>query len=104
MQPNIIVQTPARLDVASTGEFSNFLHHLINAGAHRVILDCDGLEYISSTGVRALLLVHQTLEGKKGRLVLLSCGQPVRKVFSICGLEGVVAQGESIEAARRLVE
>jgi anti-anti-sigma factor len=104
MQPNIIVQAPARLDVSTSGEFSNFLHHLINAGADRVILDCGGLEYISSTGVRVLLLVHQTLETKKGRFALLSCRPPVREVLRICGIESVAPQAESIEAARRLME
>jgi stage II sporulation protein AA (anti-sigma F factor antagonist) len=104
MQPNIIVQAPARLDVSTSGEFSNFLHHLINAGAHRVILDLGRLEYISSAGVRVLLLVHQTLEAKKGGLALLSCQAHVREVLRICGVENLAPHAESIEAARRLVE
>ena len=103
MQPNIIVQAPARLDALNSGEFSNFLQHLLNAGAHRVILDLGLLDYMSSAGVRALLLAHQTIQSKQGKMSLLNCRPAVREVLRVCGLEKTVPQAESIEAARRWV-
>ena len=104
MQPTVIVEAPPRLDGVNSGDFGNFVKKLIDAGAHRVILDLGALEYMSSAGVRALLLIHQTLVVESGKLALLACRPPVREVLRICGLEKVAPQAESIEAARRWVQ
>ena len=104
MPPNVTVQAPTRLDAVNSGAFGNFLNHIVEAGAHRVILDLGALEYLSSAGVRVLLMVHQTLHARQGRLALLGCRPAVREVLRICGIENLAPQAESIEAARRWME
>jgi stage II sporulation protein AA (anti-sigma F factor antagonist) len=99
-----MVDAPARLDGLNAGEFEAFLKALVEAGARRLILDLGALEYLSSAGVRALLLTHQMLQARAGKMALLSCRPPVREVLRICGMEQMAPKAESIEAARRWVE
>jgi anti-anti-sigma factor len=103
MQTSVTVETPARLDGVNSGEFAVQVRDLIEAGAHRLILDLGALQYLSSAGVRALLLIHQLLQQKQGRLALLSCRPSVIEVLRICGMENLAPRAESIEAARRWV-
>jgi anti-anti-sigma factor len=104
MTPNIIIQAPTRLDGLNAGDFGTEVKKLIEAGAHRVILDLGALEYLSSAGVRALLIIHQTITTHDGKLALLALRPSAREVLRICGAEKIAPQAESIEAARRWVE
>lgn len=103
MQSTVLVDAPARLDGMNSGEFGTLLTNLIEAGAHRLILDLSGLDYLSSAGVRALLLAQKAVETRGGKMALLSCRPPVREVLRICGLEQLAPRVESIEAARLTV-
>ena len=105
MQPNIIVQAPARLDGFNSDDFAVFVQTLIEAGgARRVILDLDALDYMSSAGVRAMFMIHKAVTAKEGKLALLSLRPSVREVLRICGAEKLAPQAESVEAARKWVE
>lgn len=104
MHPTVLVDTPARLDGLNSGEFGTLLKNLVEAGAHRLILDCGALEYLSSAGVRALLTAHQALNARNGKMALLACRPAVREVLHICGLDQIAPKAESIEAARRWVQ
>src|SRR5436189_742147 len=63
-----------------------------------VILDVAGLQFVDSTGVRALLQAAESLAGR-GRLVLRS---PSRQVQVVLSLMGVVREGSGlvVEGAR----
>lgn len=103
MESTVLVEAPARLDGVNAGEFGALLNNLIDAGAHRLILDLGALEYLSSAGVRALLLAHKGVEKHGGKMALLACRPPVREVLRICGLDQMAPKVESIEAARLTV-
>ncbi len=104
MQPNIIVQAPARLDGFNSDDFAVFVQGLIDAGTRRLVLDLGALDYMSSAGVRAMFMIHKAITAKEGKLALLSLRPSVREVLRICGAEKLAPQAESIEAARRWVE
>lgn len=98
-----MVEAPPRLDGVNAGEFGTLLENLVEAGARRLILDLSALDYLSSAGVRALLIAQKAVAARKGKLALLSCRPTVRQVLHICGLDNLAPQVESIEAARLTV-
>src|SRR5689334_24471851 len=104
MSPTVLVDAPARLDGLNSGDFGTFLSRLIENGAHRLILDLSALDYLSSAGVRALLLAHKAVAARQGRMILLACRPSVQEILRICGLESLAPQAESIEAARLLAQ
>lgn len=54
-----------------------------------VALDFSGVEYITSTGFRVLMLAEREQRAKKGELVLGNMNDPVRRFFDMAGLGSV---------------
>lgn len=50
-----------------------------------VILDMSKVEYLSSAGLRLLLLLYREFTAKKGKLVLLGVSQDIQSVMSHTG-------------------
>ncbi len=55
-----------------------------------VVLDCEALEYISSAGLRALLLGQKTSKSKSGSFVLTNVGQEVQEILEVTGFDDIL--------------
>jgi len=51
----------------------------------RVLLDLSGVSYLSSAGLRALLLIHRRVAGEDGRLVLVGVVPAVVDTMKVTG-------------------
>ena len=86
-----IVKLAGRLD-SSTAQASeeNFIRVLGN-GTSRLAVDLSRLEYISSAGLRVLLVVAKKVQLAKGKMVLFGLVPNVREVFSVSGFDKIFA-------------
>jgi stage II sporulation protein AA (anti-sigma F factor antagonist) len=57
----------------------------IDSGERRLVIDLGGVAYISSAGLRVLLLVAKRLKPPAGALVLCGLGPSVRTVLELAG-------------------
>ena len=74
------------VDISSTEELQKSLLELVNATNDDLVIDCDGLEFIDSTGVAALMHTRQLLEiQNRGFRVENLHGMP-RRTFDVLGL------------------
>lgn len=101
MAPIIIIEAPHRLDGSTSPAFGKFMLDLVEAGAHRVVLDFSAVTYLGSAGLRALMIAGQALATRKGRVILMACHPSICEVLRICGLREDFPQVESIEDARQ---
>ena len=53
----IVFEPRGRIDSATANRFGERLIAGLRAGSHRVVVDLKGINYISSAGFRALLIV-----------------------------------------------
>jgi anti-anti-sigma factor len=53
------------------------------AGGDRVVLDLSGVEYISSVGLRVLMLASKQVKAQGGSLAVCGLGPVVREIFEI---------------------
>jgi len=95
----VIVAPTGRLDVNTSAELEKRLLDKVAAGETRFVVDLTAVEYISSAGLRVLLLLAKQLKARSGRLVLSSLGPAVRQVFELAGLLPVFAVEASREQA-----
>lgn len=58
---------------------------LVAGGVRRLVLDFSALDYISSAGLRMVLVVAKRLKQEGGQLVLCGMQPHVREVFDISG-------------------
>ncbi len=67
----------------------------------KLILDLTNVDYLSSAGLRLLLVLYRELAARKGKLVLLGVSEDIRTVMSHTGFLSFFTLVESpIEAVR----
>ena len=75
----IIARPDGRIDGSNAGEFQAALEAVIEEGDRALILDFASVSYISSVGMRVILLTAKTLQGNGSVLVLCSLAAPIRE-------------------------
>ena len=63
---------------------------LVAAGQKNLLLDFSALDYISSAGLRLVLVVAKRLKQEGGKLVLCAMQPHVREVFDISGFLAIL--------------
>lgn len=81
----LILRPRGRLDSNSSPELERVVAEQLEAGTQRVVFDLSALDYISSAGLRVVLLAGKKLRASKGKLVLVGLSDMVREVFDMSG-------------------
>jgi anti-anti-sigma factor len=84
-----LVSVEGRIDTTNAGEFEKSVTEVINSGCTRLILDCSGLNYISSSGLRVFLVVQKKMTALKGQFKLCSLQQTIKEIFDISGFSSI---------------
>lgn len=96
----VMVLAPlARVDSNTAGEFEKVLVSVLQKGKTRLVIDFDQLEYISSAGLRVVLIGAKTCKAKSGKLVLCSMKSHIREVFDVSGFTKILNIVADREAA-----
>lgn len=99
---SITIFTPiGRLDSNNSGAAEKQLTERISAGSRQVIFDFDRLDYISSAGLRVVLIAAKQLRPLGGKLAICSMNDQIRDVFEMSGLLNLLAIYENRDAAAR---
>lgn len=80
-----------RLDAVTSKPVEERILGLIDGGDHRLVVDLSRLEYVSSAGLRVLLLAAKRMKAAGGRLAVCSPTDHVRQVFEISGFASVLS-------------
>lgn len=78
-----------RLDTVTAPALSEAVNPLIESGA-TLILDCEKLEYVSSSGLRVILSTHKQLAAQGGRFAVRNLNREVRSVFDLTGFSRIL--------------
>jgi stage II sporulation protein AA (anti-sigma F factor antagonist) len=95
----LVVAPRGRVDSTTSGDLEARLLDVLGSGQRRLVLDLAGIEYISSAGLRVLLLVAKRLKTAQGDLVLCALTPAVRQVFELAGFLSIFQLEDSREAA-----
>lgn len=85
-----IVHVVGKLDTTTASDFDAFIHEVAGSSSVHCILVFDKLVYISSAGLRSVLMAAKMFSGKKGKLVLVGLSGPVKEVFKLSGFDRVL--------------
>ena len=100
-----VFELTGRLDAVRTDAALAQVHAAIAEGARKVLLDMAGVTFLSSSGLRALLLVRKELLAHDGDLRLCELRPEVQEVFAITGFTQVFtihrSRAEALDAFRR---
>ena len=99
--PAQIFDLSGRMDAVSSQAAIARVYAAISAGARHVLLDMSQVTFLSSSGLRALLLVRKELLAQSGELRLCALKPQVREVFTLTGFTQVFAIHSTREEALR---
>jgi serine/threonine-protein kinase RsbW len=94
-----VIELSGRLDAVHTQEAVGRVNHAVAEGARNILLDLSEVTFMSSSGLRALLLVRKDLLARGGELRLCNLQPHVYEVFSLTGFTQVFAIHPSREDA-----
>jgi serine/threonine-protein kinase RsbW len=97
--PVSIFPLHGRLDAVSTKAALEPVHAAISAGACQILIDLAHVTFLSSSGMRALLLLRKELLANNGELRLCSAQPQVYEVFTLTGFTQVFALHPTREEA-----
>ena len=96
----VTVRLEGSLDGKTAPEAREQLQRLLAANT-KLILDLSNVDYLSSAGLRLLLVLYRELAARKGKLVLLGVSEDIRSVMSHTGfLSFFTLVGSAVEAVR----
>ena len=96
---SLILLTDGRVDGTNAVDFQNALESAIEENDHPVVLDFANLTYISSAGLRAILVVAKALQRQNVKFAVCSLIDPVKEVFVISGFDRIIPIHDSQESA-----
>ncbi|CAM8643195.1 SpoIIAA Anti-anti-sigma regulatory factor (antagonist of anti-sigma factor) [Candidatus Methylacidiphilaceae bacterium] len=84
-----VVQLQGKVDATSAPSVEQALVGVIDQGEKRLVLDCAGLDFISSAGLRSLLLAVKKMKAAGGGISLAALQPNVKEVFDISGFSAL---------------
>ena len=94
-----VIAISGRLDAVTAPDYEKRIREMIDSGNSDFVVDFEQLDYISSAGLRALLLMAKLLKEKGRQVCLANVKGNVRSVFEISGFTKIFKIEESIPAA-----
>ena len=95
----VVVGAGERIDGTNAREFQSALEAAIEETDLAVILDLADLTYISSAGLRAILMTARSLRRQEAALAVCSLTDSVREVFEISGFNQIIPVHSSKDEA-----
>ncbi len=95
----IILTIEGRLDSSTSSTLEKKLISMIEDGGKDIILDFTDMDYISSAGLRVLLMAAKMVGKVGGRVVLAALSSNVKEVFDIAGFTNIFTIFASLEEA-----
>ncbi len=94
-----VLRISGRLDAITAPEFENACRQCIQPETRKVVLDFEGVEYISSAGLRAILVLGKTIQSGGGALVLSGLRGTAKVVLEVGGFCALFPVYDSVEVA-----
>ncbi len=98
-QDATVLRLYGRLDAVTAPRLENVCRECIKPDTRKVVLDFQDLDYISSAGVRAVLLVGKKVQADGGTLVLSGLHGSPKTVLEMSGLVSLFPVYESVDDA-----
>lgn len=84
---NVRIKLPERFDFNCLGDFRKAYGGLIHDDSvTHIEIDCSVLQFIDSSGIGLLLLLHEKIDPNRQSVVISHCDPRIRKIFAIANI------------------
>ncbi len=99
----LVLKPEGRLDSNTINAAETEMFSYLEKGETRIVLDLSNLDYISSSGLRLVLMMGKRLNLKGGKLALCGLKPQIREVFEISGFISIITVMDSRAEAEAAV-
>lgn len=85
LEDKYLVTLEGELDTAAAAEVEKTLQPLYTTNGLDVIIDCENLEYIASSGLRILISILKGAKAGGSKVVLKNMNEDIKSVFKLTG-------------------
>ena len=96
---SVVVEVEGRIDGATAGDLESSMMAEIEESDNIVVCDLSGVSYVSSAGLRAILVVAKRLSKQSVEFSICGLVGPVAEVFHISGFDRIFKVYERREEA-----
>lgn len=87
----MILLVEGRVDTITATELEKKMSPLWSVNSVQLVLDCAGMEYLCSSGLRVILTAHKQVTANEGRFVLRNITPEVRSVLDMTGISRIIS-------------
>lgn len=85
-----IVTLNGRIDTTNAEQFQQAIAPLMEGDNPYIDIDCTGMTYTSSQGLRIFLMLQKSVIARKGKMVMRNMNPMVKEVFDITGFTNII--------------
>lgn len=104
IENQMVVSLSGRIDSTAAVEFEEKLIEIIDTGVKTMVIDFLRIQFISSAGLRVLLLAAKKVKPYGGKIVLCNMSKDVREVFDISGFSSIFEIHENVEQSLKALK
>lgn len=86
---SLVIEIIGRLDTSNYGELESNLLAALENGEKNMVINCSGLNYVSSSGLRVFLMALKKIKSVEGHFALCGLQDNVREIFEIAGFTSI---------------
>jgi anti-sigma B factor antagonist len=94
-EPCVVVQVSGEVDISNADMLKEAIQEWLRTSPGDLTLQCDGLQFIDSTGLGLTVQLHNELAERGHRLVLTGLAPAVRRPFEVTNLIDVLEVREA---------
>ena len=98
-----VISISGRLDGVTAPDYETQIRAIIDNGSTRLVVDFERIDYISSAGLRSLLMMAKLLKAQNGQVCLANVTGNVKSVFDMSGFNSLFKMEDSISKAVSIV-
>ena len=98
----VIIGITGRLDTTNYSILEKKLMELIDSNYTRILVECSKMDYISSSGLRILLMGLKKITLAKGKFALCGLQENIHEIFEISGFTSIFEIHSSKEDALKV--
>lgn len=88
-EEEVMISLDGRLDAASTKDFEEAIQPFLTKEGVKIMIDCDKLFYICSSGLRSFMLLLKEVTKNSGSIVIRNMRSEVKEVFDMTGFTSI---------------
>lgn len=96
----LVMKIIGKVDTIAAADFQERVEGALALGARRVILDVRDMAYISSAGLRSVLIVSRKAQSMGVELIFCGMNEIVRKIFHVSGFSQITKIADNMDEAR----